>query len=97
MLDNTQARQPMPRTVSITCRQVTSLIVDYLTHDLEPQDRLEFKAHLRKCPDCVAFLATYRKTIRVTRSLRYRDIPVEMRERVRQFLQSRIMQRRRGR
>jgi hypothetical protein len=68
------------------------VIVDYLTEDLTPGDTSAFRDHLRKCPDCVAFLATYRQTVRITRSLRYQDIPSEMRTRVRRFLRSRILE-----
>ena len=72
------------------CQQVTDLILDYLTGELHPDTAAEFKKHLRICPDCVAFLNTYNKTIQMTQSLRYEDIPAEMEKRVRRFLQKKI-------
>jgi hypothetical protein len=51
---------------------------------------LALKNHLRECPDCVAFLATYTITIQATNSLRYETIPPAMRTRVRHFLRTQI-------
>ncbi|HEX6768706.1 MAG TPA: zf-HC2 domain-containing protein [Candidatus Binatia bacterium] len=51
-----------------TCRDEIALIGDYLTNNLSEPDRAAFAAHLGACPDCSAFLATYKKTIELTRS-----------------------------
>ena len=52
-----------------TCKQATSLLADYLTGTLAPGVTSELEHHLSACPDCVAFLKTYKKTIEVTQSL----------------------------
>ena len=52
--------------------------------------RVVFEAHLHDCADCVAFLNTYRETIRATRTLRVEDIPEEMFNRVQQFLHTQL-------
>ncbi len=69
------------------CQQITDLILDYLTGELHPDTAAEFEEHLGICPDCVAFMNTYKKTVEVTRSLPCGDIPAEMERRVRRFLQ----------
>ena len=74
----------------ITCRQITALILDYVIGELDSETALAFTEHLRECPDCIAFLTTYQKTIQATRSLRYESLPLGMRTRVRQFLQAKI-------
>jgi anti-sigma factor RsiW len=51
-----------------TCRDATSLILDFLSGELSPQTNSEFEQHLEVCPDCVAFLNTYKKTIELTKS-----------------------------
>jgi anti-sigma factor RsiW len=51
-----------------SCRPATSLIGDYLAGSLEPRDQAALEAHLGGCPDCAAFLRTYKKTIDVTRA-----------------------------
>ena len=50
-----------------TCAAETGLIGDYLSDNLDSLQRQAFEAHLQACPDCLAFLATYRKTIALTR------------------------------
>lgn len=74
----------------VTCRQVAGLVLDYVAGELNPLDALALKAHFRECPDCIAFLATYSKTIQATNSLRYETIPPAMQKRIRQFLKKTI-------
>lgn len=76
--------------VELTCQQVADVILNYVKGELPPRTALALKAHLRGCPDCVAFLATYRKTIQATNFLRYKTIPPAMRTRVKDFLRERI-------
>ena len=52
----------------LTCKKETALIADYLTSDLSPGNLAAFEKHLEECPDCKAFLQTYKKTIEITRS-----------------------------
>ncbi|ETW96179.1 anti-sigma factor family protein [Candidatus Entotheonella palauensis] len=76
-------QMPMER---LTCQQVTDVIIDYLTGDMQPETKRLFSDHLEGCPDCHAFFNTYNGTVRATRSLSYDAVPDEMRNRVRQFL-----------
>jgi len=73
------------------------MTLDYLTEELDPKSTPVFEQHLRDCPDCVAFMTTYKKTVQATRSLRYEDIPSQMRNRVRAFLKEKIKGIRRSR
>ena len=73
-----------------TCKQATSLILDYLTGELDSKTKRAFEEHLIECPDCVAFLNTYKKTIQSTRSLQYEDIPSEMKRRVQKYLREKF-------
>jgi len=56
-------RQPRRQ---LSCKNEVSLIADYLAETLTPQVKQAYDAHLEACPDCVAFLQTYRKTIEIT-------------------------------
>jgi anti-sigma factor RsiW len=71
-----------------TCQQITDAIMHYVVGEMDEAARAAFEAHLRICADCVAFLNTYRETIRTTRAVRYETIPAEMLNRVQQFLRS---------
>ena len=52
----------------MTCKQEVALIADYVCGQMSSVNRVAFEAHLRACPDCSAFLRTYKKTIDLTRS-----------------------------
>lgn len=83
-------RSIVGRAESAICREITDLLLDYMTGGLDPETVSAFQDHLRLCPDCVAFLNTYKKTVQLTRSLRYESIPAELERRVRRFLQQRM-------
>lgn len=67
---NSQAARKNPETKRPveSCRDEVSLIGDYVKDNLAEAERQAFEAHLRSCRDCGAFLATYKKTIEMTRS-----------------------------
>jgi anti-sigma factor RsiW len=52
-----------------TCKKATSLITEYVAGTLAPHITRELENHLGACPDCVAFLKTYKKTLEATRLL----------------------------
>lgn len=56
------------RTTPLTCKQTTSLMAAYLAGELKQAAALALDRHLRACPDCVAFLNTYKKTILLVQS-----------------------------
>jgi anti-sigma factor RsiW len=75
---------------AMTCQRVTLLIRAYLAGDLTPDVAATLEGHLRHCPDCAAFINTYKRTTQALQSLRDEDIPAEMQIRVRQFLRAKI-------
>jgi len=44
------------------------MIGNYLADSIAPRMREDFEHRLSLCPDCAAFLKTYKKTIEVTRA-----------------------------
>jgi predicted anti-sigma-YlaC factor YlaD len=83
-----QQHTPVPD--KLTCKQVTDLLLDYVTAEMVPAMRVVFEAHLQNCADCVAFLNTYRETMRATRTVRAEDVPEELFNRVRQFIHTKL-------
>jgi anti-sigma factor RsiW len=66
---NARATRRRKHAVSaITCAQAVALLADYISGEIKAADRLAFESHQQTCPDCVAFLQTYRKTIELSRS-----------------------------
>jgi anti-sigma factor RsiW len=51
----------------MTCRELVEFLVEYLDGRMPEPERLRFEQHLGECPDCVAYLATYRETIRLSK------------------------------
>ena len=68
---NLANKKSKPRTVSeadYSCEAAIALIGNYLAGSIAPSAHLDFERHLSLCPDCAAFLKTYKKTIEVTRA-----------------------------
>ena len=74
----------------VTCAQATALLLDYVTGTLDPATTLALERHLAGCDDCVAFLQTYKATIRATRTLRYDDMPEKLQHRLLQTLRAKM-------
>jgi Putative zinc-finger len=51
----------------LTCREEVELISQYLAAVLDRSARRAFESHLAICPDCAAFLHTYKKTLELNR------------------------------
>ncbi len=51
----------------ITCREFVAFLGDYLEGELGDEVRQRFEAHLALCPDCVAYLASFRESVRLVR------------------------------
>lgn len=69
-----------------TCKQMTNLVLGYVTGTLGAAIKRDFERHLRLCPDCVNFLNTYRKTVAVAKSVDAAEIPEPVRESILNFL-----------
>jgi hypothetical protein len=62
-----KSKKREPSDPDYPCRAAISLISNYLVGSIAPSVRVDFERHLSFCPDCAAFLQTYKKTIEVTR------------------------------
>ena len=74
----------------LTCQQVTALLVEYVNDTLAPETMRAFQEHLRDCADCLAYLRTYRATIRALGTVRYEDMPAALQDRLLSFLHTRL-------
>lgn len=72
----------------IECRQIAELLADYLDGSLPRRTAELLEWHIDGCAPCVAFLNTYRGTIRATRSLRDIEVPGEVKKRLLTFLRA---------
>ena len=51
----------------ITCQEVLTFLLEYLSKDLTPEEEQNFERHLAVCPSCVAYLKTFRTTVELGR------------------------------
>ena len=54
---------------TLTCRELTEVITDYLEGTMAPEDRARFDAHLELCEGCVNYVSQMRQTIRAVHAL----------------------------
>lgn len=71
------------------CSRLLSLLSDYLDGRLRADVRLDLERHLSGCPECAAFVGTFRSTVSLLQSLSEQDLPEELRLRLRAFLDDR--------
>jgi RNA polymerase sigma-70 factor (ECF subfamily) len=68
------------------CPRIVSLLSDYLDGRLPSEVCADLEHHLSGCPECTAFVGTFRSTVSLLRSLEDKDLPEELRLRLRAFL-----------
>ncbi len=52
----------------MTCRELVDFLMDYEDGELPEAQRVSFEAHLAECPPCIAYLDSYRETVRLGRA-----------------------------
>jgi len=72
-----------------SCRKIVDLVSDYLDGDLPSVEQEAFNRHMAACPPCVQFLESLRTTQRAARDLRCDEIPKDVQEALRSFLERR--------
>ncbi len=70
----------------MTCKNVIDLLADYLESTLTEAQVAQLEDHLRACDPCMAYLRTYRRTKELATRAQGVEMPVEMMDRLRQFL-----------
>ena len=61
----------------LTCRELVQFLADYLAGELAGAPLADFEWHLARCPNCVAFVSTYREARALARAaLGAPDAPV---------------------
>lgn len=73
-----------------TCRQVVTLLMDYLNGETDPATTASLDRHLQECANCLHFLESYRKTSKLLRKIDCEEIPEEFRRRLEETLRQRL-------
>lgn len=64
----------------ITCEEVVSFLLHYLSGELEPAKENDFERHLAVCPSCVSYLKTYKQAIELTKGAAQEEKPPDLGE-----------------
>lgn len=75
-------RWTLPRPRRLRCRDVSELLAAYVDGELAPQRRRAVEFHLADCPDCWAYLASYRQTVELGKDLHEAEMPADVYERL---------------
>jgi anti-sigma factor RsiW len=68
------------------CKEVFSLLSEYLDLELPPDACQEIDAHIAGCPPCIEFAESLRKTVELCRGYRPNDLPEPIGKRAREEL-----------
>ena len=61
----------------MTCREFVEFLMIYLSGELSESELAGFEEHLAACPNCVAYLESYKETIKLGKAVfDYSDTPV---------------------
>jgi anti-sigma factor RsiW len=64
----------------MACQELVELVTAYFDGSLSRSDRRRFRAHLRGCPHCTAYVEQMRMIIEATGRLTEADIPPHARD-----------------
>jgi anti-sigma factor RsiW len=72
--------------MSLTCRKVTEILIDYVDGTLSIEQRNVLERHLCGCVPCAIYMHTYHDTIRLTHALPDEPLPTEFAERLKAMI-----------
>lgn len=61
----------------LTCEEVITFLLDYLSQELPSDEQRNFARHLALCPSCAAYLATYERTVELGREALRRELEAD--------------------
>jgi anti-sigma factor RsiW len=76
-----------------SCKDLTKMLSGYIDEECSPEDKALIEAHLADCPNCIAFVNTFRKSISLAKDLVYEDIPEDLQARLHKVLSEKAMTR----
>ena len=68
------------------CKEIFSLLSEYLNLELPPGACQEIETHLAGCPPCIEFAESLRKTVELCRGYRPTELPEPMGKKAREQL-----------
>lgn len=76
------------------CKDVVENIMDYIDKELDYETLNELEKHSSECPECKAFIRTYKHMLELTGKIKQKTfVTPEIRKRLREFLKSSLIKR----
>jgi len=73
------------------CKDVVENIMGYIDAELDNETLNELEKHIDECPECMAFVMTYKRMLKLTGKLNERSfVTPEVRMRLKEFLGSKL-------
>ncbi len=73
------------------CKDVVENIMGYIDAELDYETLHELEKHIDMCPECMAFVMTYRRMLELTGKLKERTfVTPEVRNRLKELLRSKL-------
>ena len=70
----------------ITCRDLVGLLMDFDSDQLSAAWRESIEQHLRCCPQCLAYVKSYRTLVDITRRMPATPLPPRLEQRLQTML-----------
>ncbi len=75
----------------VMCKEVVENIIGYIEAELDDNTLEELEKHLHDCPECQAFVRTYKKMLELTGKLKERTfVTPDIRKKLKELLISKI-------
>jgi anti-sigma factor RsiW len=75
----------------VMCKDIVENIMAYIDAELDDKTLEELEKHLDECPECQAFVRTYKKMLELSGKLRERTfVTPEIRQRLKELLKSKL-------
>ncbi len=73
------------------CKDVVENIMDYVDQELDYETLVALEKHADECPECMAFVKTYKRMLELTGKLKQKSfVTHDVRERLKLLLKSKI-------
>ena len=73
------------------CKDVVENIMEYVDAELDDRTLEELEKHLHECPECQAFVKTYKRMLELTGKLKERTfVSADVRKSLKDFLKSQL-------
>ena len=73
--------------MTLTCRKVTEILIDFVEGTLPDEQRTLLERHLCGCVPCAIYMHTYHDTIRLTHALPDEPLPSEFATRLKAMIE----------